>query len=75
MAEEYSLNDKIEYTVFFINEFAKKFHLSAKESFDYLNSYKAISFINRNYGIAHTLSFEDMIENVTALCSRNGGRL
>ncbi|MCF0237588.1 MAG: DUF3791 domain-containing protein [Sphaerochaetaceae bacterium] len=75
MEQLYSLNDKIEYTVFFISEFAKYHKLTKKEAFNYLNSYNAISFINRNYGIAHTLSFEEMIDNVTIFCRHNGGTL
>lgn len=75
MEKNYPVSDKIEYSVFLINDFARHFNISPKQSFDYLDSYGGISFINRNYGIAHTQSFEDMVENLVLVCKRNGGNL
>lgn len=67
--------DKIEYIVFIVDDFAKKHGLSAKESFNYLDRFKAIDFLERKYKIAHTLSFSEMLENIAEFCRKNGGTL
>ena len=40
-----------------------------------LNRYDGVSFVDRNYGIIHTLSFNDMVQSVSDYCRRNGGQL
>ena len=35
---------------------------------------KALTFVNRFYNVEHTLSFEDVVEDLTAYCHRKGGR-
>lgn len=40
-------NDKTEYIVAFVSEFAKKYNLSAKEAFNYLDRFKAVDFLER----------------------------
>ena len=67
------LKKKINYTVVCVNEFASKFHITAKDAFMYLYEYKGIEFIKENYDIEHTLSIEDAIEDLTLICRNNGG--
>ncbi len=67
--------DKTEYIVAFVSEFAKKYNLSAKETFNYLDRFKAVDFLERQYSIAHTLSFSQMVSDVAVFCRKNGGRL
>jgi len=72
---EYSKEDKIEWTMIFIYEFGKKFGLTMKQAFGYLSRFKAIDFIDKHYGYAHTQSFESMVEDIAGLCRKNGGQL
>ena len=37
--------------------------------------FKGIDFVNRFYNVEHTLSFEDVVEDLTAYCHRKGGAL
>ena len=67
--------DKIEYTVALVSNFAKKNSLSTTQAFNYLDRYQAIHFINQNYNIAHTLSFNDILEDLSLYCKNQGGIL
>ena len=67
--------DKTEYIVAFVSEFAKKYKLSEKEAFNYLDRFKAVDFLERQYNIAHTLSFSQMVSDVAFFCRKNGGEL
>jgi len=66
---------KTEYIVIFISEFARHFGLSAVQAYRYLNRYKAIDFLDEQYNVAHTQSFEDMVQNMATYCQRHGGAL
>jgi len=71
-SEQYA---KAEYIVIFISKFARRFGLSTVQAYSYLNRYKAIDFLDEQYNIAHTQSFEDMVQNMAAYCQRHGGAL
>ena len=71
-SEQYA---KAEYIVIFISEFARRFGLSAVQAYRYLNRYKAIDFLDEQYNVAHTQSFEDMVQNMASYCQRHGGAL
>lgn len=72
MSEE---RKQINYAVACVSEFAHKHNLAIKEAFQYLFDYKAIEFLKENYDIEHTLSFEDVLEDMLLICKRNGGSL
>ena len=69
------IRDKAEYIVIFISEFARRYGLSAVQAYRYLNRYKAINFLDEHYNVAHTQSFEDMVQNMAGYCQRHGGAL
>jgi len=69
------IRDKAEYIVIFISEFARRYDLSAAQAYRYLNRYKAINFLDEHYNVAHTLCFEDMVQNMAGYCQRHGGAL
>ncbi|MBR2168073.1 MAG: DUF3791 domain-containing protein [Paludibacteraceae bacterium] len=71
----YSINDITEYTVLLIRRFAQHFGLTDKQAANYMERYGALSLFHNNYGIMHTLSFEDNIESIAAYCHRHGGEL
>ncbi len=72
---EYSKDDKLEWTMIFIYEFGRKYGLTMKQAFGYLSRFKAIDFIDKHYGYAHTQSFESMVDDIVGLCKSNGGQL
>ena len=63
----------ISYVVLCIKNFAQEFDLSLAESYRYLENFGGLQFILRHYEIEHTLSIEDAIEDMQAICRRNGG--
>lgn len=69
------ITDIAEYIVIFIAELAKRYNLTEAQAYKYLRRYKAIEFIESQYEIAHTLSFNDMIDVAINICQRNGGKL
>jgi hypothetical protein len=72
---EYPTKDQVEYVVAFVSEFAKTYSMTQQEAFSYLDQHDAIHTLIQHYGIAHTLSFEDVIETFTGFCQRKGGTL
>ena len=70
-----SIKDKAEYLVIFINEFARRYQLSAKQAYRYLIRYKAIDFLYSQYHVAHTQGFETMVEDMATYCRRFGGAI
>lgn len=71
----YSIREILEYTIALISDFAKKFSLTDVQAFRYIKMYDGIGFIEENYGIIHTLSFEEAIESLALFCRRKGGLL
>lgn len=57
----------INFIVACVNEFAWKYHISAKEAFQYLFQFKAIEFLKENYEAEHILSLENVIEDMALL--------
>lgn len=66
---------KINYIMLFISEFAKKFELTEKQAFNYLDRYKGLAFVNRFYNVIHTFDFEYAINDVREVCQANGGKI
>ncbi len=71
----YSKRDIFEFIIALVNEFAKKFFLSEKQAYNYIRHHKGIYFIEKNYGIIHTLDFNEAIDSVACYCRRQGGEL
>ncbi|MEZ3466831.1 DUF3791 domain-containing protein [Muribaculum intestinale] len=72
---KYNIRDRFEYIIALVNEFAKRFGLSDKQAYNYIKFHKGVDFIEKNYGIIHTLDFNEAIESVAAYCRRSGGEL
>lgn len=69
-----SIRDIFEYIIALVNEFAKRFSMSDKDAFNYIRQNKGIAFIEKNYGIIHTLDFNEAVDSVAAYCRRTGGK-
>lgn len=67
--------DKVEYVVAAICEFAKRHGMSRKGAYLYLKKFKGIEMLDRFYDTMHTLRFEDVTDDLAALCRRHGGTL
>ena len=67
------MEKQIAWTVAAISEFAKAKELSPKQAFNYLSLFKGMDFLEAHYGAEHVLSFDDTVEDLTAICQRNGG--
>lgn len=63
----------IEYVVVAISEFAKRNSLTIREASNYLIRFKGLDFLEQYYPAEHTLSVNDWIDDITAICKRNGG--
>lgn len=72
---ETRLNDKIAYIIAVISEFASAHSLNPAQAYRYLDRFKGIEFVERFYGVEHTFSFEDVVEDLTEYCHRQGGAL
>lgn len=75
MGKDRELNNKIDYFVGCISEFAKKFSLNMYQSYSYLYRFQGIDFLLRNYEAEHTLSIDDAVDDLTNICHRYGGAL
>ena len=67
--------DVAEYIIALVSEFAQKFGLDDIQAYRYMARFDAVNMVIDNYGIMHTLPFDDAIEGVAAFCQRKGGTL
>ena len=67
--------NKIEYLIMVVKLFAAHYHLTQVQAYRYISRYDGVSFVERNYNIMHTLSFQDMVQGVSDYCRKNGGQL
>ena len=71
----YNVRDIIEYVIALVDEFSKRYGLSEKQAYNYINAHKGIAFIEQHYGIMHTLDFNEAVESVALYCRKTGGLL
>ena len=71
----YSINDKLEWTLIFTAEVARRFGLTVKQAFNYLSRFGGIAFVDEHYDYCHTQSFQSMITDIAEYCHRKGGAL
>ena len=64
-----------EYIVILVSEFAKRNSMTRQQAFRYLSRFGGVKLVEENYGIMHTLTFDDAIAGLSAYCKRNGGNL
>lgn len=69
------MQKQIRYTVACVSEFAQSKALTKKQAFLYLFEHKAMDFLNEFYDVEHTLSFDDAVSDMTAVCQKNGGKI
>lgn len=67
------VQNRIEYTVMCISEFANKNSLHPQKAYCYLKEFGGITFLKDNYYAEHLQSIDDTIEDLLIICKRNGG--
>lgn len=63
------------YTIYVLRQFALEKCMQPYDAYKYLHKYKGIEFLEQNYGYEHTLSIDEIIEDVTKICKKNGGNI
>jgi len=63
----------IHYIVMSLGMFARQFKLTKKEACNYLSRFKGLEFSINNYEAEHQLSLQDCVDDMAAICQRNGG--
>ena len=66
---------EIYYFLLILNMIAKKYSIFIYEAYEYVNKYKGIEFLQEFYDVEHTLNTDDVIDDVLAICGKNGGTL
>jgi hypothetical protein len=69
------LRNRIEYVICCVGAFASRFKLSNAQSYAYLRRFGAVDFLINCYEAEHTLSIEDAVEDMQAICLQKGGRI
>lgn len=69
------ITNKIEYVVCCVGAFAAKFSLTNPQAYAYLRRFSGIDFLIDCYAAEHTLSIDDAVNDLTAVCSKKGGKL
>lgn len=67
--------DKIRYINMCIVEFGKRYGMSPRVSFNYLNKHQGIAFLDKCYEAEHLLSIADALHDLKIYCKRNGGAI
>ncbi len=70
-----NLMDKIDYTVFCVNEFVRNNSLSYRQAFDYLDKYQAIDYITDFYVENSQQPMTLMLQDLVECCRSRGGTL
>ena len=69
------IEDKVAYIVAVVNEFANRFLLNSQQAYRYLDRFKGIDFVDEFYGVEHTQSFDEVVDDLALYCHKNGGAL
>lgn len=67
--------NRIEYVVACVGAFAQRYGLSNPQAYSYLRRFTGIEFLLDCYGAEHTLSIDDAVSDLQAICYKNGGRI
>ena len=70
-----SMIDKIDYTVYCVNEFARANSLSYLDAFDYLDKYQVIDYITDFYVENSQQPMALMLQDMVECCRSRGGML
>lgn len=69
------ITNMIEYVVCCVGAFAAKFSLTNAQAYAYLRRFSGIDFLIDCYAAEHTLSIDDAVNDLIAICFKKGGKL
>jgi hypothetical protein len=69
------IHNRIEYIICCVGAFAKSFKLNNVQAYAYLRRFGGLDFLIKCYEAEHQLSIEDAVEDMQAICLREGGRI
>lgn len=67
------IRNRIEYVVCCVSAFASRHSIAVRQAYAYLRRYSGIDFLLDCYKAEHTLSVDDAVDDLHAVCVRNGG--
>ena len=70
-----NIEDKLACIIAAVTEFAGRFSLNPQQAYRYLDRFKGVDFLDEFYNVEHTLSFDDVVDDLAILCRKNGGAL
>ena len=70
-----NLSDMTHYIVMCLGMFARQHSLSRREACNYLHRLGGLKFAIDNYEAEHQLSLQDCVDDMAAVCRRNGGAI
>lgn len=73
MVKTMETKQEIYYFVMILNLISKKYNISINEAYKYLSTYKGMEFLQEFYDVEHTLNTDDVLDDVLAICVKNGG--
>lgn len=69
------VQNRIEYTIMCISEFANKNSLHPQKAYRYLKTFGGIAFLKDCYDAEHLQSIDDAIDDLLIICKKNGGKI
>ena len=69
------ISNRLEIVVASVGEFAQRYTLSNMEAYAYLRRFSGIEFLLKHYEPLHTLSVNEVMDDLKSLCQRNGGKV
>lgn len=66
---------QINWTVAAVDHFARRHGMNPASAFVFLDEHGGIAFLREFYEVEHTLSFDDVAEDLLAVCLQSGGEL
>ena len=67
------LNNRIEYMVTCIGDFAAQHAMTPAAAYAFLEKYHGLSFLADCYDIEHTQSIQTAVDDMSDVCIKNGG--
>ncbi len=69
------IRNRIDYTVMCISEFSQRHAMHPQKAYKYLKEHGGMAFLKDCYDAEHLLSIEDAVDDLTAVCLKNGGKI
>jgi len=66
---------EINYYIMILNLIARVHNIGIRDVYAYIVKYKGMKFLTDFYDIEHTLNSDDVVDDVLAICHKNGGML